>query len=110
MVPEWSEIRNTTVLFKKLFKKRRCKVEAYKGFWKNAKAIKEVAKEVPLDRLLVETDDPYLTPVPFRGKENRPSYVKYVLKEIAEIKEMNYEELEKIVYENSLRVFHLWKR
>jgi TatD DNase family protein len=75
--------------------------------FKNAKAIKEVAKEVPLDRLLVETDDPYLTPVPFRGKENRPSYVKYVLKEIAEIKEMNYEELEKIVYENSLRVFHL---
>ena len=75
--------------------------------FKNAKAIKEVAKEVPLDRLLVETDDPYLTPVPFRGKENRPSYVKYVLKEIAEIKKMNYEELEKIVYENSLRVFHL---
>lgn len=75
--------------------------------FKNAKAIKEVAKEVPLDRLLVETDDPYLTPVPFRGKENRPSYVKYVLKEIAEIKEMDYQELEKIVYENSLRVFHL---
>ena len=58
--------------------------------------VKEVAKEVPLDRLLVETDDPYLTPVPFRGKENRPSYVKYVLKEIAEIKEMDYQELEKI--------------
>ena len=75
--------------------------------FKNARAIKEVAKEVPLDRLLVETDDPYLTPVPFRGKENRPSYVKYVLKEIAEIKEMDYQELEKIVYENSLRVFHL---
>ena len=75
--------------------------------FKNAKAIKEVAKEVPLDRLLVETDDPYLTPVPFRGKENRPSYVKYVLKEIATIKEMDYQELEKIVYENSLRVFHL---
>lgn len=75
--------------------------------FKNAKTIKEVVKACPIDRLLVETDDPYLTPVPFRGKENRPSYVKYVLKEIAEIKKMNYEELEKIVYENSLRVFHL---
>ena len=75
--------------------------------FKNAKVIKDVAKEIPVDKLLVETDDPYLTPVPFRGKENRPSYVKYVLQEIANIKEMNYEELEKIVYENSKKVFHL---
>ena len=64
-------------------------------------------KDVPLDKILVETDAPYLSPEPFRGKENRPSYVKYVLKEIATIKEMDYQELEKIVYENSLRVFHL---
>ena len=75
--------------------------------FKNAKAIKEVAKEVPLDRLLVETDDPYLTPVPFRGKENHPSYVKYVVKEIALLKEMDENEIADITYNNAMKVFHL---
>ena len=51
--------------------------------FKNAKKPKEVAKEIPMDRLLIETDCPYLTPHPFRGKRNEPSYVKYVAEQIA---------------------------
>lgn len=54
--------------------------------FKNAKGLLEVAKEVPLDRLLIETDCPYLTPVPFRGKRNDPTKVYYVAKKIAELK------------------------
>lgn len=75
--------------------------------FKNAKTIKEVVQECPLDKILVETDDPYLTPVPFRGKENHPSYVKYVVKEIAMIKGKEEKEIEEITYNNAMRVFHL---
>lgn len=75
--------------------------------FKNAKEIKEVVKSCPLDRLLVETDDPYLTPVPYRGKENNPAYVYYVVKEIAAIKGLSEQEVAKITYENAKKVFHL---
>ena len=75
--------------------------------FKNAKTIKEVVEACPIDRLLVETDDPYLTPVPFRGKENHPSYVKYVVKEIASIKNMEESEVASITYNNATKVFHL---
>ena len=75
--------------------------------FKNAKTIKEVVEHCPIERLVVETDDPYLTPVPFRGKENQPSYVKYVVKEIANIKQMDESEVAKITYENAMKVFHL---
>lgn len=75
--------------------------------FKNAKTIKEVVEACPIDRLLVETDDPYLTPVPFRGKENHPSYVKYVVKEIATIKNMEESEVANITYNNAIKVFHL---
>ena len=61
--------------------------------FKNAKKPKEVAKEIPLDRLLIETDCPYLTPHPFRGKRNEPSYVKYVAEAIAELKGLSFEEV-----------------
>lgn len=54
--------------------------------FKNAVALKEVAKRVPLDRLLVETDSPYLAPVPFRGKTNQPAYVRHVAEHIAELR------------------------
>lgn len=76
--------------------------------FKNAKEIKEVAKKVPVDRLLVETDDPYLTPVPYRGKTNQPAYVYYVIEEIAKLKEMNLKELIDITTNNAKRVFNLW--
>ena len=70
--------------------------------FKNAKEVKKVASVVPLDRLLVETDDPYLTPVPYRGKPNCPAYVYYVLKEIAQIRNMDIEELAEITFCNAL--------
>lgn len=75
--------------------------------FKNAKTIKEVAKEVPLNRLLIETDCPYLTPTPFRGKRNEPSYVHYVAEEIALLKGINYEEVVSATWENALTLFKL---
>ena len=73
--------------------------------FKNAVKMKDVAKEVPLDKLVLETDSPYLTPVPFRGKTNTPAYVKYVAEEIAKLREMPLEELIDITTENAERFF-----
>lgn len=75
--------------------------------FKNARVPKEVAKIVPLDRLLVETDSPYLTPEPYRGKRNEPMFVKYTAKEIAEIKGIEIEELAKATRENTKRFFNI---
>ena len=75
--------------------------------YKNANTLRNVAQSIPLDRILVETDDPYLTPTPHRGKINHPSYVIYVAKELANIKNMSYEEIQEITYKNSLKVFDL---
>ena len=73
--------------------------------FKNAKNVKEVAASIPLDRLLIETDCPYLTPHPFRGKRNEPGYVKLVAEELAALKGLSYEELANITMENAKRVF-----
>lgn len=73
--------------------------------FKNAVKIKDVAREIPLDKLVLETDSPYLTPVPFRGKPNKPAYVRYVAEEIAKIREMPYEELADITTTNTERFF-----
>lgn len=59
--------------------------------FKNAVALKDVAKRVPLDRLLVETDSPYLAPVPFRGKTNQPAYVRHVAEHIAELRGQSFD-------------------
>ncbi|MBY8914752.1 TatD family hydrolase [Bacillus sp. YC2] len=75
--------------------------------FKNAKKPKEVAKEIPNDRLLIETDCPFLTPHPFRGKRNEPSYVKYVAEQLAELKGMTYEEIASITTENAKRLFRM---
>jgi TatD DNase family protein len=61
--------------------------------FKNAKKIIEVAKAIPVERLLVETDCPYMAPVPFRGKRNKSDYIKYILEQIAQIKEVSVEDL-----------------
>ena len=61
--------------------------------FKNAIKMKEVAKAVPLNKLVLETDSPYLTPVPFRGKENKPAYTKYVAEEIARLRGVSVEEI-----------------
>ncbi len=73
--------------------------------FKNAKSAKEVAKGIPLEYLLLETDDPYLAPVPFRGKENRPYYVKYVAEEIANLRDISVEEVTQLTTENALKIF-----
>ena len=75
--------------------------------FKNSKEPKEVAKTVPLDRLLIETDCPYLAPHPYRGKRNEPNYVKLVLTEIANLREMDERELEGILDSNSISFFNL---
>lgn len=75
--------------------------------FKNAKKMKEVAKVVPLDRLLLETDAPYLTPVPHRGEENQPAYVKFTAEEIAKIKEISFEELAKQTTQNAEKILKI---
>jgi TatD DNase family protein len=73
--------------------------------FKNAKKPKEVAEQIPMNRLLIETDCPYLAPHPNRGKRNEPSYVKLVAEEIAQLKGISYEEVARITTENAKKVF-----
>ena len=65
----------------------------------------EVVKNIPKNRLVLETDCPYLTPVPFRGEINKPAYVEYVYKKVGEIWQMNFETTEKIIDDNAKRLF-----
>ena len=73
--------------------------------FKNAIALKDVARRVPLDRTLVETDSPYLAPVPFRGKTNRPGWVKFVAEEVARLKDLSFEEVAAATTTNFFRLF-----
>ena len=73
--------------------------------FKNAQEIKDVARRVPLDRMLIETDSPYLAPVPFRGKLNEPAYVRYVAEEIARLRDMPLEEVAAVTSANFFRLF-----
>ena len=75
--------------------------------FKNARVPKLVAKEVPFDKLLIETDSPYLTPEPYRGKRNEPKYVKYVAEEIAKIRNVSLDEVAEKTGENFNRLFNL---
>lgn len=75
--------------------------------FKNATELQEVVKQVPLDRLLIETDAPYLTPVPFRGKPNEPKYVHYVAEKVAELKGVSFDEVARVTSENFLRLFKI---
>lgn len=77
--------------------------------FKNAGGLLEVLEEVPLDRILLETDCPYLTPVPYRGKRNEPAYVCFVAEKIAEIKGISLAELAEITTANAIRVYNLDK-
>jgi TatD DNase family protein len=78
--------------------------------FKNAAELREVAKRVPLDRILVETDSPYLAPVPFRGKTNEPGLVKYVAEEIARQRGVPFEEIAAATTENFFRLFNIPQR
>lgn len=75
--------------------------------FKNAVKMKEVAKDIPLSKLLLETDAPYLTPVPYRGKENQPAYTKFVAEEIAKLREITIEEVDSVTTQNAKEVFGL---
>ena len=75
--------------------------------FKNAKKVKEVAKTVPLDKLLLETDAPYMTPVPFRGKENQPAYVKFVAEEIAKLRGVSFEEIAEATTTNAKKLLKI---
>lgn len=74
--------------------------------FKNAVKAKEVAANIPLEYLLLETDDPYLAPVPFRGKENQPVYVKYVAEEIAKLRGISADEVAGVTTQNAERIFN----
>ena len=73
----------------------------------NAVKMKYVAREIPLDKLVLETDSPYLTPVPFRGKPNTPAYVRYVAEEIANLRQIPLNELIDITTNNAERFFEI---
>lgn len=75
--------------------------------FKNAVKMKDVAREIPLDKLVLETDSPYLTPVPFRGKPNTPAYVRYVAEEIANLRQIPLNELIVITTNNAERFFEI---
>lgn len=75
--------------------------------FKNASTALEVAKYVPCDRFLIETDSPYLAPVPYRGKRNCPVYVAEVAKKLAQIKEKSFEDIADLSFENAKRVYRI---
>jgi TatD DNase family protein len=73
--------------------------------FKNAHALREVVRQVPLERMLVETDSPYLTPVPHRGKRNEPAFVRFVAETIAQIKRVTPEEVARVTTQNVRDLF-----
>jgi len=75
--------------------------------FKNAKEVQEVAKQVPLERMLVETDSPYLTPVPYRGKPNQPGYTRYVAEFIAELKGISFAQVAEQTSANFFTLFNI---
>ena len=75
--------------------------------FKNARVLKEVVESIPLERILTETDCPYLAPVPFRGKRNCSAYISYVLDMIAELKGISREEAEQVTYENARNMYRI---
>ena len=75
--------------------------------FKNAVAIKDVARRVPLERMLIETDSPYLAPVPHRGKRNQPAWVRHVAEEIAVLRDVPVETIARATSENFFRLFKI---
>lgn len=75
--------------------------------FKNAKKVHEIAQKIPMEHLLLETDTPYLTPEPYRGKENEPAYIKFVAEKIANLRGISYDEVAEITTQNARKVFKI---
>jgi TatD DNase family protein len=75
--------------------------------FKNAVALKDVARRVPLDRMLIETDSPYLAPAPYRGKRNQPAWVRYVGEEVARLRDVSVETIAGATSANFFRLFNI---
>lgn len=75
--------------------------------FKNAKEVHESAIKIPLERILIETDAPYLTPTPYRGRQNEPGYVRYVAQAIADLKGISLEEVADTTFNNTMKVYGL---
>ena len=75
--------------------------------FKKALDVQEAAQKLPLDKILVETDAPYLAPVPKRGHKNRPAYARYVVEQIAKLRQLPTETVAKATYDNAMKVFGL---
>lgn len=75
--------------------------------FKRSEELREAAKNIPADKLLIETDSPYLAPVPHRGKSNEPSYVRHVAETVAEVRGISFEELAEITRTNAERLFRI---
>lgn len=73
--------------------------------FKNAKKLKETVEQIPLERILLETDCPYMAPEPHRGKRNNSGYIPYVVEKIAELKGVSIEEVERVTWENAMTLF-----
>lgn len=73
--------------------------------FKNAATVKDVARRIRLDRILIETDSPYLAPVPYRGKTNQPAFVRYIAEEIANLREMSVKEIATVTTNNFFNLF-----
>jgi TatD DNase family protein len=75
--------------------------------FRNAHGLQEVVRRSPLERMLIETDAPFLTPVPFRGKRNEPSYVRFVADAIAQLKGIDAQEVARVTTQNARSLFHI---
>ena len=75
--------------------------------FKNAHDMQQVAREIPLEKIMIETDAPYLAPEPYRGQRNEPSYVKFVVEKIAELKKLSFEEVAEVTTDNAKKFFGL---
>ena len=114
IMKEFPEVRGTVHCFSGSveFAKECIKLGYYIGFtgvitFKNAKKLVQVAKEIPVDRILVETDAPFMAPVPNRGKRNRSDYIKEIIEKIAEIREISPKELNNQVNENFFKLMRI---
>ena len=73
----------------------------------NAKNVVKVVEELPIEKIMLETDCPYMAPVPFRGKRNEPMYIPYIARKIAEIKNIEVEKIAEITTKNAEKMFKI---